>query len=519
MKPAPAKSIEPLIAWIREYARERINSRLIDERRMLPPHVVLDFGNRGLLGMQIGKEFGGLGLGYVDAGTVVEELAAIDLTLAVFVGNNGWLGTRPIDRYAKPALREAVLPELASGRGLAAFAITERAAGSNPRAIEATATLGKDGRFRLDGTKIWSGSAGWASAVSLFAQTQDEKGESLGVTGFVVRPGENGVRVGAEALTVGMRGMVQNELHLDDAVVEPGAVLGEVGQGLEVALDAMTFSRIGLAVMSIGGLRRCLGMLHRYAERRRVGTGPLLANPVTRVRIADIGARTLGLTALVHGVGERLDAGEEVPPEVFTACKILGPEFLWQAADWLVQGLGGRGYMENNVAPRLLRDARVFRIFEGPTETLQMFLGTRVMTARGNLAEVLQAAGLDDWTRERCEGAVERLRDGATRGRFEKRSANTGWRSYLAGELFAWALLTSAVRGKRSARVPDEDGSLAAWAESELEGRCARIEAEVDERSRAVSVQIDGLLEQARDFVEQPMPGEDTEIDELLRSR
>lgn len=512
-------SVPALVDWLRNYARERINSRLIDERRSIPPHIVLDFGRRGLFGMQVPTEFGGLGFTHVEAGTVIEELASIDLALAVFVGNNGWLGIRPIERFARPALRDALLPELARGHVLAAFAITEAGAGSNPRAIETTATREPDGRFRLRGTKIWAGSAAWAGVVNVFAQTRDEGGRDLGVTGFAVEPGRAGIHIGPEALTLGMRGMVQNSLTFEDAVLEPGAVLGEVGAGLPIALDSMTFCRIGLAVMCGGGLRRCLGMLHRYASRRRVGTGLLLDNPVTRVRIAEIGARTLALTALVEEVGGRLDSGEEVAAEVFATCKILGPEFLWQAADWLVQGLGGRGYMENNVAARLLRDARVFRIFEGPTETLQMFLGSRVLIARSGLGALAERAGADAWVTKRLEETVARLRVGATTGRFDKRSANTEWRSYLAGDLFAWGLLTSAVRSRRNRRVPDPGGHLAHWAEQEFESRCARICTEVDERSRALAVPLDEILAQTRDFVEQPLPGEETEIDELLRAR
>ena len=127
-----------VIDWFRSYANERINSRLIDERRSIPPHIVLDFGNRGLLGMQVPENYGGLALTNRDIMRVIEQIAASDLTLATFVGGNNTLGIRPIQRYATQALKDELLPVLSSGREMAALAITEPGAGSNPRAISAT---------------------------------------------------------------------------------------------------------------------------------------------------------------------------------------------------------------------------------------------------------------------------------------------------------------------------------------------------------------------------------------------
>ncbi|WP_232461907.1 acyl-CoA dehydrogenase family protein, partial [Burkholderia ubonensis] len=169
-------TVDELNDWLRHYARTRIDSRTIDERRTIPPHVVLDFGNQGLLGMPIDRSYGGLGLTHRDMLRVISQLAAIDSTLAFFVGLNNTLGILPIMQHAQPALRDELLPSLASGRMLAAFAITEPAAGSHPRAITSRAQRIDTGDWLVTGTKSWSGSSAWAGIVNVFARQADGAG-------------------------------------------------------------------------------------------------------------------------------------------------------------------------------------------------------------------------------------------------------------------------------------------------------------------------------------------------------
>jgi alkylation response protein AidB-like acyl-CoA dehydrogenase len=133
---------------------------------------------------------------------------------------------------------------------------------------------------------------------------------------------------------------------------------------MDAAQDAMIFTRLAIGAMSVGGMKRCLQLMHRYATRRSIATGSLIDNPVTLARLSDLTAATTALETLVARISELLDQGCSVPVEAFIACKTSGPEFLWKAVDSLVQLLGGRGYIETNIAPQLLRDARIFRIFE-----------------------------------------------------------------------------------------------------------------------------------------------------------
>src|SRR5262249_10889887 len=149
-----------LIDFLRDYAGQRLNSRLMDERRSIPPHVVLDLGNHGALGLQVARRDGGLELDHRDTLRVFEQLAAIDMTLSMSVGVHVFLGTRPILTAAPAPLRAELLPRIAQGRELAAFALTEPGAGSNPKALASSARPDGDG-WRLHGEKCWIGSASW----------------------------------------------------------------------------------------------------------------------------------------------------------------------------------------------------------------------------------------------------------------------------------------------------------------------------------------------------------------------
>ncbi len=374
-----------LIGWLREYANNRLNSRLMDERRTIPPHVVMDFGNQGLLGMVAPQEYGGLGLSNAQIVRVVQQLAAVDTTLASFTLVNNALGLRPILRYAKQELIDRLMPSLATGRELAAFAMTEAEAGSNIRNLSSVGRPDPAGGWRLYGTKLWSGTASWAGVVNTFVRLSGSEDGSEGVTGFVLETNKPGLRHGPEAMTMGLRAMVQNQVHLEGIHVTEAEMLGSLGQGMTPASDAMEYGRFAIAAMSLGVIKRCMQLMLRHAERRVVATGRLIDNPATTLRVSELSAASTAIEALVMTVAAQLDADTPPPIDMYCACKTLGPEYAWQAADGLIQQMAGRGYVETNIAPQILRDARILRIFEGPTEPMHAHIGARLAHMPGAL--------------------------------------------------------------------------------------------------------------------------------------
>jgi acyl-CoA synthetase (AMP-forming)/AMP-acid ligase II/alkylation response protein AidB-like acyl-CoA dehydrogenase/acyl carrier protein len=518
-----------LIDWLREYAEHHLDSRLIDERRCILPHVVLDFGNQGLLGMQVPKAFGGLALGYTETMQILQQLGAIDPTLALFVGLNNVLGIRPILEYGQPDLHQELLPLLATGRELAAFALTEAEAGSHPQAIATSATLTDTGDWHLHGTKIWSGSAAWAGVINVFARQVDTDGRSLGMGGFAVRRGSVGLRQGAEAMTMGMRGMVQNTVHLDGVCVPATHQLGQTGEGMTVAQDAMMLGRLAIAAASVGGMKRCAQLMQRYSSRRSVATGNLLEHPVLLLRLNDLLCAIAAVEALVNQITISLDQDQIIPVEAYAACKISAPEFYWQAADLLVQTLGGRGYIETNLAPQILRDARVLRIFEGPTETLCGFLGSRVLH---------QPALLNTWLcqdlavpeiGDRLRLAVEQIQAHPPLQPFANAITVTRWQAHLVGELATEAILWAALKAATaratpptSTRSPDSSHLTAlTWIEHRFDQRLAAALHPTPDRTvyaaaAATAAQIASFADAIGD-VEQSWASTDGQMDQWLR--
>lgn len=510
MEPTPDNAshtqVDALLDWMREFAESTINSRLMDQRRTLSPAVLLAFGNRGLLGMQAPLRYGGLQLQHRECHRVIEQLAAIDPTLALFVGLNNVLGLAPIMHSASPSVSEQWLPLLASGRELAAFALTERNAGSHPQAMKTSARAAGEGAWRINGEKIWSGSAAWAGIINVFVRQYDDSGRPTGFSAFAVPRGRPGMRQGPEALTMGMRAMVQNSVLFDDVPVDTTDLLGEANVGMQVAQSAMMQGRLVIAAACVGGMKRCAQLMRRYASRRTVATGILLEQPLILSRLHAITAAVEALQCLVNTIGGRLDHGHEVTEEVYAACKVLGPDLYWQATDALVQCLGGRGYIESNAVPQMLRDVRVLRIFEGPTETLAAFLASSFVHKPERLQRFLTSLGADMRIEQELQATARLL--AAQTDRWQ-----TG--HVVLGESVAWMILLAVVSSDEQV-----DAGVREWVDQRYRDiclACERLTADSRRHSLATLVHtIDSYTADIGDL-EAAAAGEDHDADDWLR--
>jgi alkylation response protein AidB-like acyl-CoA dehydrogenase len=367
-----------MLSFLRGYADERLNSRLIDERRCIPPSVILDVANAGLLGLQIEREYGGQQLSLRDTFGVLEQIAAIDPNLMLLVSVHNLIGIPPLRHFGTPQQKAEVLPMMASGRGLATIAASEPGAGSNVRAITTKATR-QSGGYVLNGAKSWISLGSWARYVNMFAQLHDEHNRPMGITGFLVDTTTKGYVPGEEVLTLGMKGIPQNHVTLRDMRMGPDGLLGGEGDGLAVAQTAFMMGRAGIGAVSLGAMKRCLQIAHRYAGRRTVATGTLLDNGRTAQILTECLMATRAVEALVGHVVDEVDAGRDVPAEVYFACKVLSSELMWQVVDRCVQMMGARGFMDTNVVGQYFRDYRLLRIFEGATEAVTGYIGQMVL--------------------------------------------------------------------------------------------------------------------------------------------
>jgi acyl carrier protein len=318
-------------------------------------------------------------------------------------------------------------------------------------------------------------------------------------------------------MTLGMRAMVQNDIVLDGVAVDRQRLLGCPGDGMRVAQDALMHGRLGLAALSLGGMKRAAQLMLRYARRRDILTGRLIEHPLTRFRLGNLVSGIVALESLVRETACRLDARAKVPEEVFLVCKIVGPDLLWRAADDLIQLLGGRGYIEPNLAPGLLDDARLFRIFEGPTETLAAHLGARILqepsVLAGWIVETLGATRPAAAIREAMDEALANRRKSGDDAGFAM-----GALHIHLGFVAAYAVLEAV-----SGRVADsrQKERAVVWAREGLEHAISSLRRfglriEDLQAPERLARDISGFDAEIGD-VEQMLPGPDMAMDPLLR--
>ena len=513
---------DELIGWLRQYAEERIDSRLFDERRCVPPFVILDLGNRGILGMQIPEEYGGLALRNSDFMRVLEQLSAIDLSLASLVFIHNANGIRPIVglRRAGDARGIAAL----AGEGARALGVRLDRAGrrvESPRHRARSPCQTAKGAGVCEGSSDGMAPAGRASSASSPAQV-DSSGRLGHATGFVVRQGMPGLRVGPESLTMGVRSIMQNSIYFDDVAVRPVHVLGEVGKGMEVADEALLVARLCMGAMSLGGMKRCAQLMLRYASRRVVSTGRLLDSPITQAVFSKLTIKIALVQALVDRLVEVMDQGEYPPEEACMMAKILGSDSLWEAADDLVEMLGGRGYMENNIAPQIMRDCRMLRIGEGANELMTLSVGRRVYHSE-KLHQFLRVQlGCPEMSHRLME-ASQQIQDRclSPAAPFADRSTALSWAYTLIGQVAIKGVLLAAAQATASRTPSTLLDRAVEWAslqfESALEQALRGNPAEAFLLGAAETTEaINGYIEAIGDL-EQAPPGVEEAIDPLLR--
>lgn len=388
---ANQKIVSETIAWLHGYANERINSLLIDERRCIPPYVILDLGNRGLFGICVPKKYSGMGLGLTECCKFAEALSAIDPSISSLLMIHNVLGIYPLMNDGKEPMKEEYLPLLAQGRILGTLAYTEPGAGANANAISAKGEpLETSGGWRLNGKKTWIGNASWSGLLNIFIKVRDPQTNQDHIAGFAIPQGTSGMTMGPEALTLGVHGMVQNSVILENVLATDDWLLGELSQGKKIRDNTFNVARLLIGACCLGVMKRSLQMWMRYAGRREISTGLLLNNAVTLMRMSECAAMVASLESLIYPLAEDVDNGKDVPKEMNVICKIMASEWGVSVVDKALQGIGGRAYVETSQLPQLYRDIRLTRIFEGPTETLLHFVGISFLRSQTSILGYLK---------------------------------------------------------------------------------------------------------------------------------
>nr|MCU0636540.1 acyl-CoA dehydrogenase family protein [Gemmatimonadaceae bacterium] len=390
--PQEAATVRGLIdAFHRMVASGLVDPARDDVSGGLPESVITAFAQAGLLGITIPSEYGGSGLSNSGYARIFGEVAAVDPSLGVLLGVHCGLGSKALVLYGSPAQHARFLPALARGEMLAAYALTEPETGSDARHIVSRATR-VDGGWRLQGRKHWIGNGHRAGMIVVFAQTLVERRGAMveRPTAFIVTPDQPGFTVLGTIDKMGIRGSTQAELLFDGVFVPDDMVLGEVGNGFAVAVHALNAGRLSLAAGCGQGVKALVGEMQRYAQERVQFGKPLAEFALPRHRLAMLAAESYALDAMVGHLAAALDTPDADVALEAACVKVFGSELIWRSVDDMVQLAGGRGYVRPWPYERMLRDARINRIFEGANEVLRLFVG---LTGIEGPAEELKAVG------------------------------------------------------------------------------------------------------------------------------
>jgi len=375
--PDEARTVRRLLASLDRMSRGLIDPARIDEEEAIPEEVIQALAAEGFLGISIPQEYGGLGLSPAAYSHVFGAVSSLDPSLGVLVAVHAGLGAKAIVLYGTPEQKERYLPMLARGETLGAYALTEPETGSDAQHIVTRARLSEDGtEWILDGRKHWIGNGHRAGVITTFAQTEVVKnGEKvLRPTAFIIRPDMPGFRVVGTIRKMGIRGSTQAELAYEGLRVPADHLLGTLGKGFTIAVNALNAGRMSLAAGCTTGTKKILAQMNDFTEHRVQFGRPIADFEITQRKIARTATDVYASDAML-GVLTRLAESPEGEYALEAACcKVFASEMLWRAADEMVQLAGGRGFVKPWPYERLLRDSRINRIFEGTNEILRLFI-------------------------------------------------------------------------------------------------------------------------------------------------
>jgi alkylation response protein AidB-like acyl-CoA dehydrogenase len=362
----------------RRFARERIApaARANDVAGTFPASLVRGLGELGLLAVNVPAEFGGSEAGAVAAALSMMELAAADASVAVIAGVINMVA-ETIARYGTAEQKGRHLPKLASGAYPAgAFGLSEAGAGSDASALTTRAVRRGD-RWVLDGAKQWITSGDVAGVIVVWARTEGAAGGKA-VTAFLVEPGMPGFSVGRHEEKLGQRASSTVSLSFDGVELPDEARLGDLGQGLAIALSALDGGRIGIAAQATGTMRAALDAATAYSKERRTFGKPLAEHQAIAFMLADMATAHDASRLLTLRAASSKEAGQPFSQPAAMA-KLFASEASQRVVDRAVQIFGGYGYTEEYPVAKLFRDARVQTIYEGTSEIQRLVISRQLL--------------------------------------------------------------------------------------------------------------------------------------------
>jgi alkylation response protein AidB-like acyl-CoA dehydrogenase len=356
---------------VRRFALERVApvAEELDREKRFPYELVAEMAELGLMGMTIPEEYGGGGTDTLAYAIAVEELTRIDSSVAITVAAHHSLGTLPIYYFGSDEQKQRWLPDLASGRKLAAFGLTEPGAGSDAGATRTTARL-ENGDWVVDGSKMFITNAGTdiTALVTITAATGD--GE---ISNIVMPNGTSGYVISPPMQKLGWRASDTRELSFQGARVPEDHLLGPRGAGFHQFLEILDGGRISVAAMGVGLAQGCYDLASGYAAERQQFGRPISKFQAVQQKLVDMATEIEAARWLVWKAAWEKDQGRDFGRTAAMA-KLYSGELSHRAANWALQIHGGYGFMDEYAISRLYRDQKILEIGEGTNEVQRMVI-------------------------------------------------------------------------------------------------------------------------------------------------
>jgi short-chain 2-methylacyl-CoA dehydrogenase len=356
---------------VRRFAVERVApvAEELDREKRFPYELVAELAELGLMGMTIPEVYGGAGTDTVSYAIAIEELTRIDSSLAITVAAHHSLGTLPIYLFGSEEQKQQWLPDLASGRKLAAFGLTEPEAGSDAGATRTTARL-DGGEWVIDGAKIFITNAGTdiSACVTITARTGDAE-----ISALIVPNGTPGYVISEPMQKLGWRASDTRELSFQGARVPEGNLLGPRGEGLKNFLRILDGGRISVAAMGVGLAQGCYDLASAYARERKQFGKAIGSFQAVQQKLVDMATEIEAARLLVYRAAWEKDEGRDFARTAAMA-KLYSGELSHRAANWALQIHGGYGFMDEYPISRFYRDQKILEIGEGTNEVQRMVI-------------------------------------------------------------------------------------------------------------------------------------------------
>jgi len=370
---------------VRDMARTIADEKIVpvraalDETEEFPWAIMKDLADTDMFRVFIPEEYGGLGGGSLELCLVVEQLSRACPGVAVSYAGS-LLGSFDLLKYGSEEQKQKYLPDIASGKRLAAFAVTEAEAGSDIGNIKTTAARTDKG-FVINGTKQFITNGGEADLYTVIALTDKTKG-TRGASAIIVEKDTPGFTFGRKEKKMGIRTSATRELVFEDCLVPAGNVIGREGMGFIMTLKLFDYTRPGIAAQAVGVAQGALESALDYAKGRVQFGHPIISFQAVQHMLADMATRVEAARALVYAVARAIDGGARDFSKESAMAKVFASDVAMSVTTDAVQIFGGVGYMRDYPVEKMIRDAKIMQIYEGTNQVLRTTIALELRKQR-----------------------------------------------------------------------------------------------------------------------------------------